>query len=103
MRSPFGGLAERLMRWFDFFRRGAPATPQRAMVSFDEESVVCRRPDGLVESVHWSDLQIVFIQTTDAGPAADDVFWVLGAGESGCVVPSEAEGMNLLLERLHCP
>jgi hypothetical protein len=50
--------------------------------------------------VRWSDLQVVFIQTTDAGPAVDDVFWVLGAGESGCVVPSEADGMSLLVERL---
>ena len=90
------------MGWSDLFRRRVPATPHRATVSFDEESVVCRRPDGLVETVRWSDLQIVFIRTTDAGPAVDDVLWVLGAGESGCVIPSEADGMGLLMERLQC-
>ena len=84
------------MGWLDFFRRRAPATPQRAIVTFDDESVICRRPGGLVETVRWSDLQIVYIQTTDAGPFGDDIFWVLGGVESGCVVPSESEGMDRL-------
>jgi hypothetical protein len=92
------------MRCLGFFRSPAPASPQRATVSFDDQSVTCRRPGGLVETVRWSDLQIIFIQTTDKGPAVDDVFWVLGGGDSGCVVPSEAEGMDLLLPRLqHLP
>ncbi len=72
----------------------------RVTVSFDDESVICRRPGGLVETVRWSDLQVVFIQTTDDGPAVDDVFWVLGGSDSGCVVPIEADGIELLLERL---
>jgi hypothetical protein len=97
------------MGLFDFFRRrtattsstAPPAPPtNRPTVSFDDEAVVCQRPGGLVERVRWSDLQIVFIQTTDAGPFVDDVFWVLGGGDSGCVVPSEADGMSTLLERL---
>src|SRR4051794_5572709 len=88
------------MGWFDFFRRRVPSTPSCATVTFDDDGVTCRRPDGLVEAVRWADLQIVLIQTIDAGPAVDDVFWVLGGGDSGCVVHSEAEGMNLLLERL---
>jgi hypothetical protein len=97
------------MGLFDFFRRRAVTTPRitttappahRSTVSFDDESVVCRRPGGLVERVRWSDLQIVFIETTDAGPFVDDVFWVLGGNVSGCVVPSESDGMSTLLERL---
>jgi hypothetical protein len=88
------------MRWLEFFRRPASASPLRATVSFDDQSVTCRRPGGFVETVRWSDLRTVSIQTTDRGPAADDVFWVLAGGDSGCVVPSEAEGMDLLLQRL---
>lgn len=88
------------MGWLDFFSRPAPAKPQRATVTCDDDAVACRRPDGLVETVRWANLRIVVIQTTDAGPAVDDVYWVLYGGESGCVVQSEAEGMNLLLERL---
>src|SRR5260221_12453411 len=93
-------MTEGRMSWLSFFRRPAPASPQRATVSFDDQSVTCCRPGGRGETVRWSDLQIVFIQTTDKGPTVDDVFWVLGGGDSGCVVPSEAEGMDLLLPRL---
>jgi hypothetical protein len=39
--------------------------------------------------------------TTDHGPFVDDVFWLLiGEDGKGCAVPSEAEGMKALLERL---
>jgi hypothetical protein len=54
----------------------------------------------MVETVQWSDLQAVITMTTDQGPLLDDVFWVLVGKDSGCVVPSEAEGMNNLLVRL---
>ena len=85
----------------DFFRCRKPSSLPRAAVSFDEEGVTCRRSDGLVEAVKWSDLQSVAIHTTDAGPAVDDVFWVLMGESAGCVVPSESTGMDLLLKRLH--
>jgi hypothetical protein len=88
------------MGFFDSFRKLKTSVPARSTVTFDDQEVVCRRPSGLVERVRWADLRIVFIETTDAGPAVDDVFWVLGGDESGCVVPSEAEGMSELLERL---
>lgn len=98
------------MGLFDFLRRPARTTSQQpvasltrsepSVVSFDDESVTCRRPGGLVETVRWSDLRAVIIQTTDEGPFVDDVFWILVGETSGCVVPSEAEGMNRLLERL---
>jgi len=88
------------MGLFDFLRRRSPTRPAQSMVSFDDESVTCRRPGGLVETVRWSDLRAVIIETTDQGPFVDDVFWILVGETSGCVVPSEAEGMNRLLERL---
>jgi hypothetical protein len=90
------------MRWLELFRRKQRTPPRLSTVTFDKESVTCRRPGGLVESVRWSDLETVSIQTTDQGPAVDDVFWVLGGNESGCVVPSESEGMQRLLPRLQC-
>ena len=56
--------------------------------------------DGKQETVLWSELQNVTIMTTDEGPFSDDVFWVLSGSETGCLVPSEAEGMKELLPRL---
>ena len=69
-------------------------------VSFDDDSITCRRSGGLVESVKWSDLRAVVIKTTDTGPWVDDVFWVLAGRAGGCVVPSESRGMDQLLGRL---
>jgi hypothetical protein len=91
------------MGWFDFFRKPKPALPaERAVVQFDAEAVTCTRTGGLTERVRWSDLRAVLIKTTSDGPGVDDFFWVLlGEGaKSGCVVPSEAAGCDLLLARL---
>jgi len=89
------------MGWLDFFKR-PPLRPRSAQttVTFDGEVVTCRRISGVVETVRWDDLQSVCIETTDRGPAVDDVYWVLAGAKTGCVIPSEAEGMNPLLERL---
>lgn len=85
------------MGLFDLFRRKSPA---RVAVHFDDRSVTCLRPGGLVETVLWSDLQSVIIKTTDQGPAVNDVYWILAAQQSGCLVPDEAEGITPLIERL---
>ena len=66
----------------------------------DDQSVTCRRAGGLVETVRWDDLRAVLVMTTSDGPFTDDVFWVLAGENSGCVVPSEADGCDKLLERL---
>jgi hypothetical protein len=87
--------------WFVWSRkRIAPPTRQSAVVNFDDDSVTCRRGSGLVETVRWSDLRAIVIQTTADGPVVDDVFWVLVGQTTGCVVPSESTGMDGLLERL---
>ncbi len=71
-------------------------------VEFDDKRVVHHRPDGTVEEIAWDDLVEVGILTTDDGPFADDVFWMLLARDrrTGCAIPSEARGMKLLLRKL---
>ena len=76
------------------------SSQRSSVVEFDDLSISCRRPSGLIETVRWDDLRAVFIQTTADGPAVDDVFWVRAGEKSGCVVPSEAEGCDKLVERL---
>lgn len=48
----------------------------------------------------FADLLGVALQTTDQGPAVDDMFFLLGYREGSLVVPSEAVGADQLLERL---
>jgi len=69
-------------------------------VSIDNRAISCAYPDGTFQSVAWNDLTSVEIVTTDAGPWAADVFWVLEAGESRCVIPQGATGENAALSRL---
>jgi hypothetical protein len=97
------------MRFLNWLKsRFAPAAedvvcfndPGVRSVSFDEQEVRCIRQDGSAESVRWDNLQVVLIQTTDAGPVLDDMFWVLGTSSGGCIIPSEAKGCQELMARL---
>ena len=69
-------------------------------MAFDEEKVIRTLPDGRTEIVKWNELQEVGIVTTDEGPFAEDVYWMLKSASGGCAVPSEADGMKELLSRL---
>ncbi len=73
---------------------------QSVVVTITERDITCRRPGGVVESVTWDDLQAVLIETTDTGPFAPDVFWILVGKQGGCVIPQGATGEQDLLGRL---
>jgi hypothetical protein len=77
-----------------------PTTPKAFVVSFDEQGVNCRRPDGTTEEVTWEELAAIEIVTTDTGPFVCDVFFVLHGNQRGCAVPQEAEGCKELVERI---
>ncbi len=90
--------------WVRTRRRRAPSAttpgPADCVVTFDDDFVRCRRPGGSEESVRWSHLECVIVQTTEAGPAAEDVFLILAERDRGCVVPQTAMGTEVLLARL---
>lgn len=48
----------------------------------------------------WKHIQKIEIITTDDGPLAPDVFWLLHGTHSGCVIPQGATGESELLEWL---
>lgn len=70
------------------------------VVDMDEEWVRCHRPEGKTEQVRWTDLQAVILETTDEGPFACDVFWILVGTDTGCLIPQNAANGDKLLERL---
>ena len=77
-----------------------PQPEQAFVVTCSETEVRCRRPDGMVETVPWAELQAVLVETNDEGPFACDVFWILVGETGGCVIPQGATGEQALLERL---
>lgn len=73
---------------------------QHEFVEIDETGVAVATSNG-IERVSWADLTKVTILTTDAGPWAEDVFFVLETREGpGCVVPHDAAVRTALLEEL---
>jgi hypothetical protein len=95
------------MNWRDWLKSKFEAVPEGrinpeagCVVTISDTQVSCARPSGLVETVGWDDLKEVAIVTTDEGPFATDVMWLLVGEESGCVVPQGATGEDELLGRL---
>lgn len=70
------------------------------VVRLTDSAVIHERPGGEVEQVEWSDLNKVEVLTTDEGPFAPDVFWVLHGSKTGCVIPQGTTGDAELLKRL---
>jgi hypothetical protein len=58
--------------------------PERVVV--DDRGVHRLRGERLVEAVTWEELVEIRVLTTSEGPFAEDVFFVLDAGDHGCVV-----------------
>ena len=57
---------------------------------------------GQSEQVRRDELKRVEIMTTDEGPFVEDVFWLLDAGDHGCVIPGEFG--NQILDHIgDCP
>jgi hypothetical protein len=69
-------------------------------VALDTAGVSCTTSGGETSTVAFADLESVVIRTTDEGPMAADVFWVLTGGGRTCVVPQGADGEDALVDRL---
>ena len=54
-----------------------------------------------IEEIAWADVAKIEVETTDAGPAADDMFfWIHGAGRKGILIPSELASQHGLVKEL---
>lgn len=75
---------------------------EHVRVSHDRESITLSRDDGSAEILLWSELVSVTVLTTDEGPFAQDLFWVLRSrdGRKSLVVPMNARGEHDLLHAM---
>lgn len=55
---------------------------------------------GAEKRTRWSDLQAVYIETTDEGPFFEDVFFVLVTAEGELRIPQGDPSFDALLQRL---
>jgi len=70
-------------------------------VFFDADAIERRDESGNSSKMSWSDLAEVSIQTTNAGPAVDDMYFILTAADGHkLTIPSQASGADTLLAHL---
>ncbi len=73
-------------------------------VELTEDGVIYHQSDGVSRTVLWDELQAVLLQTTDEGPFAEDVWWILVDDDGHCVIPQGASGeAELLVQLQHLP
>ncbi len=77
-----------------------PPPEEQTRVVVDEEGIRCLRPDGSTHMVAWSDLQLVGVETNEAGPFIEDVYYYLEGTEYGFYIPQCAQGEKELVDRL---
>jgi hypothetical protein len=91
------------MNWFQrIFAKPKVSTARNfGRIEFDSEAVRFYLPQGEVQHIQWNGLDEVRIMTTDEGPFAEDVFFMLYCeDEKVCKIPQSAEGTEELLARL---
>ena len=71
-------------------------------VEFDDAKVVYYHPQDGPLSIKWDQLDEVGVVTTDEGPCAEDVFFMLldATQKIGCAIPQGADGVDALIEKL---
>ena len=85
------------MSFIDWFSR----RQQNGRIIFNKTNIASHWPDGTLQRLNWNDLAQVDVITTDEGPWAEDVFFLLldTSGES-IVVPQCFDGAQALVEQL---
>ncbi|SMC29436.1 hypothetical protein SAMN02745857_03834 [Andreprevotia lacus DSM 23236] len=87
-------------RWLQRLLQHSASPREAPAIQLDDDGLTQVMRNGEVHTVHWNELAEVSIVTTDDGPLADDVFWVLSGERERCVVPGSAEVIGRLLRRL---
>ena len=86
-----------------FRRRTRDAADHSVAIVVDDEGARRLYRGETTHRVSWADLERVALRTTDDGPYAEDLFWVLVGGRgTGFVIPSSLvpDGMLARLQEL---
>jgi hypothetical protein len=84
-----------LIRWFQRKREERAAAvmfERQVIVRFSEQAISAAYPDGTTQSIAWSDVLRIAIETNDSGPWGADVWWSLEGAAGRCAYPQGATG-----------
>jgi hypothetical protein len=90
----------KLLRYFKENRERSLFPEKEFVISIADDKISCERPNGEIEEVTWNELKKIEIYTTNQGPFAEDVFWVLHGDGRGCIIPKGATNNEEMLTRL---
>lgn len=86
-----------------FRRRSRNSAEDSVEIVFDDDGARRLYRGETTHRVNWAELERVAIRTTDDGPFAEDLFWVLlGSRGTGFVIPSALvpDGLVTRLQQL---
>ena len=73
----------------------------RINYSFDGEVITIERPFGRKLLLKLEDVDEIGVQTTDQGPFAEDVYWLLKQGTTSVRIPEPSPVFKMLMDRFH--
>lgn len=84
-----------LLNWFKEkweARKQAAMFEREVVVSATEFELTAAFPDGTVQSIPWSAVNCIAIETNDSGPWGADLWWLFEGKSSRCAYPGGATG-----------
>jgi hypothetical protein len=89
-------------RWRSYKRAQADALwPEREVhVSFSDAAIEVAAPNQETQTIGWSKVRRILVETNDSGPWGADVWWVLEGGGARCCFPQGATGETAALAEI---
>ena len=84
-----------LRNWFE---RKSPNHLRQTRYEFDGETIMADGPFARRISVKLQDIHEIGIETTDAGPFVEDVFWLINRDTDGLRIPQQSPVFQALME-----
>lgn len=81
-----------LIAWFQRKRQASLFPEREIVVKLDATGITSTYPRGEVQTIAWSEVQRVLIETNDSGPWGADVWWILEGEAKRCTYPMGATG-----------
>ena len=88
-------MIQKVFAWFRRKREErltALAFERAVVVRFDDAGISSSYPDGTLQTMPWSKIRRIAIQTNDTGPWGADVWWLLEGDDARCTYPHGATG-----------
>jgi hypothetical protein len=89
-------MLAKLRNWFE---KRSPNHLRQTRYDFDGESITADGPLARRVSVRLQDIYEIGVETTDAGPFVEDVFWLINRGTDDLRIPQESPVFKVLMER----